>query len=583
MRSNWQGPAHAGSMGRKAMMALALWAGASAAARAGDTVSVALERHIHDPAIGLLVVAMTGDEADAQWPGMKEGVLAGQFFRFDTPVPAIGTGVRYEATDTAGNAVAIYFTDLPLVRITTEQPIVDEPKVPGRFSLWSPHQVIDQYSIGIEYRGHYAQTLPKKPYRIEFREDSDYTVKKDVALLGLRSDDDWNLQAMANEPLRLRSVIGQELWMAIHQPYYASLEPQAMSGVRHVYVEASINGAYGGLYALGERVDRKQLKAKKTTVQYRGLVYKGVAWSGVTTFEEPPPPYVAGELQWAGFKAIYPDDDPDWETLSGFAQFVVDASEDDFHTEVDLRFHRGNAVDYYIFMNVLKAADNTGKNLFIARYKENEPFFYVPWDLDGTLGINWDGTPDDGSQWVLSNGLYDRWLDGVAGNSFRWTVCDRYWQLRQGLLSTSAIMQRFQERHDALAASGVYEREEMAWADYHHDPAQLDYMEQWLDARLMAMDNRMILACGPVSAGAGTKEQVRVYPNPATDRVTVELVGQGSEAHLELYNALGQLTATMRAAGPMATLELGDVRPGTYLLRIVDGGATLATQTLVVQ
>lgn len=583
MSNQWYGRLMPGRIGMQGALLLAVWAGLPGMVAAGDTVAVATGRYIHDPGLGLVVVAMTGDEVQAQWPGMKEGVRAGAFFQFDAPVPAIATGQRYEAVDTAGNGVAVYFTNLPLVQITTEQTIVDEPKVPGRFSLWSPGQVIDQYSIGIEYRGAYAQTLPKKPYRIEFREDSDQTVTRDVALLGMRSDDDWNLQAFSIEPLRLRSVIGQELWMDIHQPYYAFLEPEAMGGVRHAFVELAVNGTYRGLYAVGERVDRKQLKVKKTTSQYRGLVYKGESWSGVTTFDVVPPPYVAGQPTWAGFKAIYPDDVPDWETLSEFAHFVAEASVADFHAQVDQRFHRGNAVDYYIFMNALKAADNTGKNLYVARYKEHEPFFYVPWDLDGILGINWDGSPDDGSQWVLTNGLYDRWLDGPEGNSFRWAVCDRWWQLRQNELSTAGILQRFQDRHAELAASGVYEREEMAWSGYHHDPAQLDYMEQWLDARLLAMDNMMILACGTVGVGGEVPTAVQLYPNPAMDRVTVELNSAGAGIRLDLFNAMGQLVSSTPASDAWTVLDLNGVRPGTYLVRAVRDGLPLAACTLVVQ
>src|SRR5690606_4420664 len=97
---------------------------------------------------------------------------------------------------------------------------------------------------------------------IEFREDTNYEVTKDVSLLGMRSDDDWNLEAFAIEPLRLRSVVGFDLWRDIHQPYYAFLEPTAQSSVRHVYAELFVDGGYRGLYGVGERVDRKQLQVK---------------------------------------------------------------------------------------------------------------------------------------------------------------------------------------------------------------------------------------------------------------------------------------------------------------------------------
>ncbi len=49
-------------------------------------------------------------------------------------------------------------------------------------------------------------------------------------LLGMRSDDDWNLLAMYNEPFRLHNVACNQLWQAIHTPYYQALEPAEVNG-----------------------------------------------------------------------------------------------------------------------------------------------------------------------------------------------------------------------------------------------------------------------------------------------------------------------------------------------------------------
>lgn len=549
-------------------------------AKAGDTVMVAQDRFGYDPDLGLLVVAMTGPEVEALWTDVKDGVLAGQLFLFDEAVPTVETGVKYMAGDTSGNEVSVYFTDLPLVWVTSDEEIMDEPKVPGHFSMWSPDQVINGYRIGVEYRGGYSQNLPKKSMLIEFREDSDYTATMDVALLGLRSDDDWNLQAMTIEPLRLRTTVGHDLWRAMHEPYYAFLEPNALSGVRHAYVELFLNGAYHGLYALGERVDRKQLQVKKTTGQYRGLVFKGVDWGGITTLENVPPPYEEGALYWAGFKGVYPKEAPDWGSLSDFVHFVVETPGDEFQEQIDLHFHRGNAIDYFIFMNVLKAADNRGKNIFISRYRQNEPFFYVPWDLDGVFGLNWDGSLDDGSQWQLSNGMYNRWLNDAG---YRWNLCDRWWQLRDGLLTTDSIMARFHAQYAALAESGVYGREGMAWPEYTYDPDHLDYMAQWLSDRLASMDDRMINYCGTVGVQRVEAVHLRLYPNPATDRVVLETDGYGPGMRLELYNALGQLGMAASVDGPVASFNVGQLVPGTYVLRVTKDGMSMATRTLIVQ
>ena len=122
------------------------------AAPAQDVVQVPDARYGHDPELGLLVVAMTGQEVQEQWSGTKAGVMAGQLFTFVEPVATIVTGTGYEAVDDAGSPLAVYFTDLPLVHVTVGQEVPDEPKVPAQFSLWSAQQSLQAMPIGIEVR-----------------------------------------------------------------------------------------------------------------------------------------------------------------------------------------------------------------------------------------------------------------------------------------------------------------------------------------------------------------------------------------------------------------------------------------------
>lgn len=547
-----------------------------------DTVEVQPGRFGFDAQLGLLVVAMTGPEANAQWPGEKVALDADGLFIFEEPVQDLATGTRYAATGPDGGEVAVYFTGLPLIHLFTDSEVVDEPKVPGWFDMWSHDQVISQYQVGMEYRGASSQALPKKSFLIEFRQDSDYQVTRDVSLLGMRSDDDWNLDAMSIEPLRLRSVIAQELWMDIHQPYYAFLEPNAQSGVHRAFAELFFNGSYRGLYAVGERVDRKQLQLKKFNGSQRGALFKGVAWGG-STFTSIPPPFVEGDQEWGGFQVEYPDEEPDWAALSDLVSFVVTSDHDAFLEGIGQRFLMANAVDYFLFLNLLQAEDNTGKNIFIARYKEGEPWFYVPWDLDGILGLGWNGALSEPSPWFLSNGLYDRWIDDLSWNGFRHAHCERWWELRQDRFTVGSIMQRFTARHAQLAQSGVYEREEMAWPDYVYDPGHLAYMEQWLGEKLALLDAGMEQTCAMLGMQeqAG-RQRALVFPNPATGSTIVRFDGGTADMRIHVADLLGQQVMDVPCTGQETRLDLSHLAPGTYLVTVLRGGMRVASTALVV-
>lgn len=562
------------------LLALGLLGGT--AASASDTLHIALGRYGYDTELRLLVVAMDGPQVAAQTNGAVGFLEADQTFRLLEPREQLVPGVRYEAFDTLGVPLEVYFTGLPLVQITSYQPIVDEPKVPGAFTMWSGDSLINGYNIEVEYRGGYSQNYPKRSLLIEFREELDPETTRNVELLGMRNDDDWNLQAMYVERLRLRNTTAHELWLDMQQPYYADLEPGAMSGVRHVYVELFLNGAFCGLYALGERVDRKQLQVRKTTSYLRGEIFKGVGF-GVPTFTTPPPPYETDSRFWAGFKSIYPKDGTAWADLSAFASFVVESDDEEFNESIDWRFLRSNAIDYYLFMNVLNAVDNTGKNIFIARYKEYEPFFYVPWDLDAILGRSWEGslTHPSGAG-IRSNGLYDRWLQDTRPGSFRDDLCQRWDALRAGLLTVESIMDRFYAKHDSLLAMKVYEREALAWPGFLHDADELAYMSSWLEDRLAYLDDEF----GDLCATVGLEEITQgpgftVYPNPATTQVTVEVDPHRLPLQATLFNAMGQVVKHAPLSIQRSTLEVNDLPDGVYQLRL-SGGNRIMMHSLVV-
>ena len=58
--------------------------------------------------------------------------------------------------------------------------------------------------MGIRQRGNLSLRFPKKSYDIEFWNDTISKEKKDLKFEGLRDDDDLILDALYNEPLKVR-------------------------------------------------------------------------------------------------------------------------------------------------------------------------------------------------------------------------------------------------------------------------------------------------------------------------------------------------------------------------------------------
>jgi len=67
---------------------------------------------------------------------------------------------------------------------------------------------------------------------------------------------------------------------------------------------------------------------------------------------------------------------------------------------------------------------------------------------------------------------------------------------------------------------------------------------------------------------------IKVYPNPTTDNITVKLERAAVGMHYELYGANGQLLRKESIGSDEQTIDMGDCAAGAYILRVVGETAT---------
>jgi len=488
------------------------------------------------------------------------------------PTDSIRIGICHEVVSPAiEDTFKLYFTELPIISITTKGIIADKPKISAQFRMVESDQTETTSTIGIEIRGGWSQRLDKKSYKIEFWQDEKGDTTRDVSLLGMRSDDDWNLQAMSNEPLRVRSKTNNDLWKQIHTPYYIDSKPDAENGIDMKYAELFIDSVYQGIYCISELIDRKQLQLKKFNDSICGELYKGVAW-GATSFTNVDL-FDNHSEYWSGFQFEYPEEVIDWRNIYNFVYFAVKETDQNFYAKYQTKFDLDNAVDYFLFINLLRATDNLGKNTYIARYKQGEPYFYVPWDLDGTLGTKYTGERQNIYSDLLYNGIYIRMWWDYSVNGFRDRLMYRWINLRKNVVTQENIMCEFKKNHDYLLRNGVYEREKIAWNDYQYDSTQMEYTSKWLYNRLNYMDLYSQIIYKQIVTESD-KERLNgilkptVYPNPASDHFFVSL-DQEKEAKLYIFNSLGQLLLFDTLVKGENRISLNDLKNGVYYLKIV--------------
>lgn len=535
---------------------------------ANETIQIDEKQYFIDQDKSMILTNLSVDVVNSIWPTNKTHIQLNELYAFMGTVASIEVGKMYEVKSTVTQKLyLLYFTELPIISISTDFTIVDEPDVLANFKMIESNQNYLESHVGIQYRGAYTQTLPKKSMEFEFWADETGDESVDHPLLDLVETDDWNLQAGYNEPLRIRSNNNWEIWRIIDGDlYYQEQEPKAVNGIRMRYIELFVNDQYRGVYSLGEKVKRKQLRLKKHNGEIQGELYKADAWSNATKFKGVTN-FNNDSDEWAGWEYKHPKEEIDWSNLYDLIDFVANASNEDFYAQYDDRFHVDNLVSYYIFLNLIRATDNTGKNTYMTKYKKDEKYFYTPWDLDGTIGNIWDGSRENVYNDILTNGIYDRVQHDCTENGFWHQLKTKWATLRAGDLTHATLMGMFQDSHDVLFNNGVYSREEMAWSGFNYPMDELTYMSTWLQNRFNFLDEAFSKTCTPLSVNDWSVQSTapKLYPNPTSDNIYFELTTT-EEYTISVFNTAGQKVLKDKINGNKNGISLKQLGKGVYLV-----------------
>lgn len=415
-----------------------------------------------------------------------------------------------------GESVKLTMTSLPLVNISTNHSIVNDPKRECFISLIDPKRRTNDnmlyfpaHRAGIETRGGLAQSFPKKSYAIEFwHPHADEEVEEGTRLLGIRNDGDWILDAMYVDRARMRNRLSMDIWNDMNQVPHIALEPNAVNGTRGYLVEVFLNDAYLGLYTLSDRIDRKQLKLDMA----EGLSYKGSHWSSATEFYSGDAAINNSSDTWDGWELRYQgtahaNASPKirWEPLRDFIRFTATSNNTLFAADLEKKIDIDNLVDYLLFTNMLGADDNTGKNSFFSIYNNAYPkFFITPWDLDATFGRKWNGeaidlrngefigvtgVPRTDSRYCRPNAFFQRvWTQNPS--NFKGKMKARWQVLRNTELSPQNIAHRIEKYKAEMISSGAYARERSRWSGSANEiNGEAAFMISWLENRHRQMDD----------------------------------------------------------------------------------------------
>lgn len=512
------------------------------------------------------------------------------------------------ASENVDLSAKIRFTFLPIVELNCSS-VSSKAYTTGSLRVTDPASLgYDSLMIAaFKYRGASSSNYPKRSYAIKLRDENGNSV--DRKLLGYRSDNNWILDAMYIDLACMRNRVATDLWNAFEcKPYYADREKKVRTGTRGKFVEVILNGQWWGLYCMTEKMDRKQLKLKKfvpaaqsTTGEneVHGVLYKSNQWTyevfmghesnddndnkqviyphkKVSDYKN-----ILGQETWCEYEFKYPDYEDEaveWRPLHDAANMVATS----FILNIDSvksRFDYPMLRDYYLFIDLLLATDNHGKNLFWYAYDtqgpEGDKLSLAPWDLDGTFGQDWDGVITNTKDVTLD---FDTYIKNYEHGQFaifdliksrsEWLqdLKDRYAELRiKGVISGDSIANRFANYASLFEASLADQREQDMWSKAYHSRHKdiqggATYAESWIRRRVNWLDQKY----GFDAAVTAINEAKAEAYFAALGGVGCISVNAGKAQSVRIYNIAGQLVRNAQVGSGVTTIN--GISAGIYVV-----------------
>ncbi len=408
---------------------------------------------------------------------------------------AIADGTEFTCliySDTGYRQVSVLFTGLPVMSIDGEM-----GEQTTRIAVFDPifsesggYQV-DETLAYYNIRGNASKRFEKIGYRLEFYYD-DGSEGRDISLLGMRSDNDWQLKAMYSDRSKLRDKLSIELWNEI-----ASLtQTQADDGCKMEYLELIINGEYRGLYGLVEPTDYKSLGLDKTT----DLIYKARLdeWPDDSLFDESE---AAQSFTCGGISIRQADKtyyDGIWDPFRTFWDSGYEMeSEEDLETLYSV-IDRQNFIDYALYYNAIAGMDNRFKNIIYSTEFDDDGSYVIrriPWDQNYSWGDDFDSESDDVKNIQFNLELASKWLnEEVFRNMQEYDeelAADMFstWEnWRETFLTEDYWKSYAQEQMAYLIDSGAFERDTGRWPDSENVQGT-EEIETFIDIRFPWLDD----------------------------------------------------------------------------------------------
>lgn len=493
-------------------------------------------------------------------------------------------------------------TNLPIVSITTEDEIPDEPKIIGSIGIIydttggmnSINDPFNYYSsaVGIETRGNSTQGFDKKTYSMELRNAANEDVSAN--LFGMGGEEDWILHAMVIDKSQLRIPMSFHLAQRMGQ-YAAEFK----------YVELVLNGDYRGTYILVEKIKRDDDRIDIAKLDEDDLAGDSLTGGYILRMDwlDNPQGFESNYNSQGGNPMFYQWYYPKAEKIkpqqaayiqNWMATFEDALFDDDYTNDEGIRYTDyidvNSFTDFLLINEFSKNSDGYKLSSYVHKDKDSKGGKLVAgpiWDFDQTYGVSLvcSNNIPNGWTYLQNQNCWDLesmpmwWQNMMEDPAFQNRLKCRWTDFRQSFMHTDSIVSWILE--DTTYLSDALERNFQKWDNFigesiwiEPDPIPQSYEEEistmitWITNRLNWMDANMPGDCSQddlSNPSLVSADLITVFPNPTKEKLHVNCPKNSSIKILDLHGKL--LIETISDNG-YTELNLEQICPGAYFVTV---------------
>lgn len=435
----------------------------------------------------------------------------------------------------------------------------DQNYIPAAISITTIDGTVMLDSVGIRLKGNSSMMHPgtKKPFKVDFNRfigGQSYDLLKKL-----------NFNNGFKDPTFVREKV-----------FYDVCEAAGILSPRATFAEVTFNGTPWGFYTVVEQIDDQFLD--RSIGDDAGHLFKAGSNFDGGDGEASLVYLGADQGLYVDAYELKQNVSDDWSDLIGLIEFINNASDQDFETQLqdhlDITPYLQSAALDNLFSN-LDTYTLSARNYYLYHNMTTNRWQWIKWDSNETFGSYAFGVPGDMTELDLdfdggneNRPLLERIMESdVLREAYYAEMC---W-LRENWFNSEFLEPRLDELK-ALVQSAVYADDNKMYSNNQFENnftsnqggmgGTLYGLKPFVQERGDFVDGVLDCSVSTPQSPANSLQNLLAYPNPATQQLQLNL--DGTPTDLMVFNAQGRQVFAMTHPVQMS-LNVADWTRGVYI------------------